>query len=241
LLSLTPQKFTPMISKKTDRANLEKKKGFFTEIGLVIALLGTLAAAEYTKEDLKTNTLQVVSQGAGDEEIIPITRQELQKQQDAPKPKPVIFDLKIVDDEVKLDDDLNFDAFDANQNDAITISDVVSNVKSEEEEEAAVFQIVEDMPKFQGGEIEQFRDYIQSVVKYPQLAMDNGVSGTVHVSFVVNRRGEIANITIIRGVDPSLDEEVIKALKAAPKWEPGKQRGKPVNVSFNIPVKFILN
>jgi protein TonB len=70
--------------------------------------------------------------------------------------------------------------------------------------------------------------------------MENGISGTVYVSFVVNRRGEIAGINIIRGVDPSLDEEVIKALKGAPKWEPGKQRGKPVNVSFSIPIKFIL-
>jgi len=228
-----------MISKKTDRANLENKKGLFTEIGLVIALVASLAATEYTKEDLRTSNIQAVKDAAGTEEIIPITRQELQKPQEPPKPKTIIIDLKIVDDDVKLDDDLNFDAFDANQNDAIKIESIVGN-KEEEEEDAQVFQIVEDMPKFQGGAIEEFRNYIQSVVKYPPLAMENGISGTVYVSFVVNRRGEITNINIIRGVDPSLDEEVVKALKAAPTWEPGKQRGKPVNVSFSIPVKFIL-
>ncbi len=227
-----------MISKKTDRANLEKQKGFFTEIGLVIALIFTLAAFEYTKEDLKTNNLMAVRDAQGDEEIVPITRQELQKQE-PPKPKTIIIDLNIVDDDIKLNDDLNFDAFDANQNDAIKIESVVGNT-AEEEEDAQIFQIVEDMPKFQGGEIEEFRNYIQGVVKYPPLAMENGISGTVYVSFVVNRRGEIAGINIIRGVDPSLDEEVIKALKGAPKWEPGKQRGKPVNVSFSIPIKFIL-
>ena len=70
--------------------------------------------------------------------------------------------------------------------------------------------------------------------------MENSISGTVYVSFVVNRKGEVANINIVRGVDPSLDDAVIAALKAAPKWEPGKQRGKPVNVSLSIPVKFIL-
>ncbi|OFY55316.1 MAG: hypothetical protein A2X22_02950 [Bacteroidetes bacterium GWF2_49_14] len=227
-----------MISKKTDRANLESKKGLFTEIGLVIALIFTLAAFEYTKEDLKTNSLMAIRDAQGDEEIVPITRQELQKQE-PPKPKTIIIDLKIVDDDIKLNDDLNFDAFDANQNDAIKIESLIGN-QAEEEEDAQIFQIVEDMPKFQGGEIEEFRNYIQTMVKYPPLAMENGISGTVYVSFVVNRRGEIAGINIIRGVDPSLDEEVIKALKGAPKWEPGKQRGKPVNVSFSIPVKFIL-
>jgi protein TonB len=230
-----------MISKKTERANLEKQKGLFTEIGLVLALVFTLAAFEYTKEDLKTSTLQAMRDAQGEEEIIPITRQELQKPPEPPKPKTVIIDLKIVEDDVKLEDNLDFDAFDANQNDAIKIASVVGNTKEEEEEESKVFLIVEDMPKFQGGTIENFRNYIQSTVKYPQLAMENSISGTVYVSFVVNRRGEVSNINILRPVDPSLDEAVINALKNAPKWEPGKQREKPVNVSFSIPVKFILN
>ena len=230
-----------MISKKTERANLEKQKGLFTEIGLVLALIFTLGAFEYTKEDLKQSTLQALRDAQGEEEIIPITRQELQKPPEAPKPKTVIIDLKIVEDDVKLEDNLDFDAFDANQNDAIKIATVVGNTKEEEEAETTVFLIVEDMPTFQGGSIENFRNYIQATVKYPALAMENSISGTVYVSFVVNRRGEVSNITIARGVDASLDEAVINALKNAPKWEPGKQRGKPVNVSFSIPVKFILN
>lgn len=228
-----------MISKKTDKANLEKKKGLFTEIGLVLALLFTLGAAEYTREDLKSSKIQALRDTQGEEEIVPITRQELQKPVTPPKPTVVIMDLKIVDDDIKLDN-LDFDAFDANQNDAIKIANVIGNTKEEEEEESKVFLIVEDMPTFQGGTIENFRNYIQNTVKYPQLAMENSISGTVYVSFVVNRRGEVASINIVRGVDPSLDEAVINALKLAPKWEPGKQRGKPVNVSFSIPVKFIL-
>jgi len=228
-----------MISKKTERANLEKKKSLFIEIGFVLALVFTLAAFEYTKEDLKTNTLQALRDAKGEEEIIPITRQELQKPPEPPKPKTVIIDLKIVEDDVKLEDNLDFDAFDASQDDAIKIASVIGN-KEEEEEDKQVFLIVEDMPKFQGGTIENFRNYIQGTVKYPTLALENSISGTVYVSFVVNRRGEVSNITIIRPVDPSLDEAVINALKQAPTWEPGKQRGKPVNVSFSIPVKFIL-
>ncbi len=228
-----------MISKKTDRADLEKRKGLLFEIGLVLALLFTLGAAEYTREDLNTGKFQTMRDAKGEEEIVPITRQELQKPVEPPKPKTVIIDLKIVEDDVKLDN-LDFDAFDANQNDAIKIATVVGNTKDEEEEDKQIFLIVEDMPTFQGGTIENFRNYIQAQVKYPQLAMENSISGTVYVSFVVNRRGEVSSINIVRGVDPSLDEAVISALKQAPKWEPGKQRGKPVNVSFSIPVKFIL-
>ncbi|MCK9323915.1 MAG: energy transducer TonB [Bacteroidales bacterium] len=229
-----------MVPKKTDRANLETKKGLFIEIGLVIALALTLAAFEYTKEDLRTANIQAIRDVQGEEEIIPITRQELQKPQDPPKPKTVIIDLNIVEDDIELTDELDFESFDANQDDAIQIADVIGN-KEEEEEDVEVFYIVETMPQFQGEGIEAFRAYIQKNVTYPQLALENGISGIVYVSFVINRRGELTNISILRSVDPSLDEEVIRALKAAPKWEPGKQRGKPVNVSFSIPIRFILN
>ncbi|MDD3870815.1 MAG: energy transducer TonB [Bacteroidales bacterium] len=230
-----------MVPKKTDRANLETKKGLFIEIGLVIALALTLAAFEYTKEDLRTANIQAIRDVQGEEEIIPITRQELQKPQDPPKPKTVIIDLNIVEDDIELTDELDFESFDANQDDAIQIADVIGNKEEEEEEDVEVFYIVETMPQFQGEGIEAFRAYIQKNVTYPQLALENGISGIVYVSFVINRRGELTNISILRSVDPSLDEEVIRALKAAPKWEPGKQRGKPVNVSFSIPIRFILN
>lgn len=231
-----------MVPKKTDRANLETKKGLFIEIGLVIALALTLGAFEYTKEDLRTANVQAIRDVQGEEEIIPITRQELQKPPDPPKPKTVIIDLNIVEDDIELTDELDFESFDANQDDAIQIADVIGNREQEQEEEdVEVFYIVETMPQFQGEGIEAFRAYIQKNVTYPQLALENGISGIVYVSFVINRRGELTNISILRSVDPSLDEEVIRALKAAPKWEPGKQRGKPVNVSFSIPIRFILN
>lgn len=117
-----------MVPKKTDRANLETKKGLFIEIGLVIALALTLAAFEYTKEDLRTANIQAIRDVQGEEEIIPITRQELQKPQDPPKPKTVIIDLNIVEDDIELTDELDFESFDANQDDAIQIADVIGNI-----------------------------------------------------------------------------------------------------------------
>lgn len=116
-----------------------------------------------------------------------------------------------------------------------------AKIQQQNEEEKQVFLIVEDMPTFQGGNIEDFRIWAQRNVKYPAEAKDKKISGTVYVSFVVNRKGEMVNINIVRGVNPLLDEEVIQAMKSAPAWTPGKQRGQPVNVSFAIPVKFVLD
>lgn len=225
-----------MQSKKTDRAELEKKKTLFLEIGYVIALALILVGFEWTQSDLRVSSLGELSDQIGEEEIIPITRQELQKPVTPPKPQKVILELNIVEDDVVLDDDLLIEDFEASQDDEITIIAMAE----EEESDAEVFYIVEDMPLFQGEGLEAFRNYIQGSISYPPIAMENGISGTVYVNFVVNTKGQISSITIVRGVDPSLDNEVTRALKAAPKWTPGMQRGKPVNVSMAIPVKFIL-
>jgi len=225
-----------METKKSKKASLENKRTLFFQIGLVIALLVVFLGFEWTISDVKVNSLGELRDLAGEEEIIPITRQELQKPVVPPKPQKVILELNIVEDDVELEDDIEIEDFEASQDDEIEIL-----VMEEEEEDAAeVFYIVEDMPKFQGGDLSEFRNYIQGKIEYPPLAMENGISGIVYVNFVVNKKGEISTIDIIRGVDTSLDNEVLRALKAAPKWTPGMQRGKPVNVTMSMPVKFIL-
>jgi len=222
--------------KKSPKADLEKKKSLFLEIGFVIALSLVLVAFEWTKEDVSFASLGELPDLTGEEEIIPITRQELQKPPDPPKPQKVILELNIVEDDVELEDEFEIEDFEASQDEEIEII----AMEEEEEGDAEVFFIVEDMPTFRGGSLENFRNYIQEAIDYPPIAMENGISGTVYVNFVVNKKGEITSIKIVRGVDPSLDNEVIRSLKSAPKWSPGKQRGKPVSVSMAIPVKFIL-
>lgn len=222
--------------KKSPKADLESKKSLFLEIGFVIALSLVLFAFEWTKEDISFSSLGELQDLTGEEEIIPITRQELQKPPDPPKPQKVILELNIVEDDVELEDEFEIEDFEASQDEEIEII----AMEEEEEGEAEVFFIVEDMPTFRGGSLDNFRNYIQEAIEYPPIAMENGISGTVYVNFVVNKNGEITSIKIVRGVDPSLDNEVIRALKGAPKWSPGKQRGKPVAVSMAIPVKFIL-
>jgi len=109
----------------------------------------------------------------------------------------------------------------------------------EPEDPNKTFTIVEDMPEFIGGEIEMLR-YLKTNTKYPEIEKKLGNQGTVWVSFVVGKDGKIKNTKIERGVSKYLDAEALRVINAMPDWIPGKQRGKAVNVSFNLPVKFIL-
>jgi len=103
-----------------------------------------------------------------------------------------------------------------------------------------VFYRVEEMPEFDGGGLEEFRNWVQNNIKYPEIAAQNGISGTVYISFIIDKDGMVSSPTIVRGVDPSLDNEVKRVLSSAPNWTPGTQRGKKVNVQMAIPVKFML-
>ena len=102
-----------------------------------------------------------------------------------------------------------------------------------------VFFIVEEMPKFPGGE-EALRTYITQNVKYPEIAQKNGIQGKVYVSFVVEKDGSVDQVKIARGVDPSLNEEALRVVTSFPKWLPGKQKGEAVAVQYTVPVNFVL-
>jgi periplasmic protein TonB len=102
------------------------------------------------------------------------------------------------------------------------------------------FMIVEVMPTFRGGDVEKFRTWIQNKVVYPQAAQENRIHGKVYLTFVVEKDGSVSNVTIIKGVDPLLDDAAAKAIEASPKWSPGLQRGKPVRFRYNIFLNFTL-
>ena len=111
------------------------------------------------------------------------------------------------------------------------------SVKGDEQEQ--VFFIVEHMPEYPGGDLEM-RKFIADNIKYPEEAKAKGLSGKVFVQFVINKEGDVVNAKIARGVDPILDNEAIRVVLSMPKWKPGSQRGKTVNVSFTVPITFEL-
>jgi len=226
--------------KKSSKVDLENKRNIFLLIGLVLALGLVFLAFEWTTKETQVSSLGTVQVQEVEEEIVPITRQEEQKQQPPPPPPKVIEVLNIVNDDVKIDDELKLDDTEADDQTVIDVAPVIVDTKKEEEaEEAQVFFIVEEMPEFPGGEL-ALRKFIANAIKYPVIAQENGIQGKVYVTFVVDRDGGISDARIARGVDPSLDKEALRVVSTLPKWKPGKQRGKPVRVSYTVPINFVL-
>jgi len=104
-----------------------------------------------------------------------------------------------------------------------------------------VFFVVENMPKFQGQDKDYFRKYIEQNLTYPKEAAKNGIQGRVFVNFIVNNKGKVEQVKVIRGVSEVLDKEALRVVKSSPDWTPGTQRGKAVNVNFTFPIVFQLN
>lgn len=224
--------------KKSDKANLEKRKGLFFQIGLVVALGVVLLAFEWKQKPETTDDAAAVAQVTVEEEIAMVTRPPEVK---PPPPPPKVTEvLNLVEDNIKLDDDLKLDVESDDDLSLSSIEYVEAKPAEEEVVEETPFVMVEDMPLFQGGNHDTFRAWIAKNLKYPEIAAENGISGRVYIQFCVNSKGEIVDVVVVRGVDPALDKEAERVVKSSPKWTPGKQRGRAVKVQFTFPVNFVL-
>ncbi len=223
--------------KKSPKADLEGKKGIFFEIGLTLALAVLLFAFEWKSSTAEVNAFQTVAEAEIEEEIIPIT-QQMMKPPPPPPPAPKLTDLiDIVEDDTNIDEELEIqDAEDDSENQEVPDVTDFGDYEGEDTGEAQIFQVVEDMPAFPGN----VTKWIAKNVKYPVLAMENGIQGKVYIQFVIEKDGSITDVKVVRGVDASLDKEALRVVKAMPKWKPGKQRGKPVRVSYTLPIFFQL-
>ncbi len=172
-----------------------------------------------------------------EEEIIPVTTQNTPPPP-PPPPAPKLTDLiNIVDNDQDIDDELEItDAEDEAENTVVDVTQF-EDFGEEDTGEAQIFQVVETMPTFKGN----MNKWLKDNVKYPILAQENGISGRVFVAFVVEVDGSITDVKVARSVDPSLDKEAVRVVKAMPKWNPGKQRNKPVRVAFTVPINFTLS
>lgn len=143
--------------------------------------------------------------------------------------------LEIVDEIDPLSDDL--DIIDADDESNNKESFDLNNLNYDEKydtDEVIAFVPSEDMPVFP----ENIQKWLSKHVKYPQIALENGVQGKVFVQFVVEKDGSVSNIKVVRGVDASLDKEAVRVVSVMPKWKPGKQRGKAVRVAYTLPIAF---
>lgn len=103
-----------------------------------------------------------------------------------------------------------------------------------------VYTVVEKQPSYPGGK-DGYRDFLLANIKYPEEALKKGVTGTVYVTFVVQKDGSVANVKVLRGIGSGCDEEAVRVVALMPKWNPGEQKGKPVDVQYNLPIKFALD
>jgi protein TonB len=167
-----------------------------------------------------------------------------------PPPPPAVKEIKFVapkivdsltNEEVELatTDDLSESA------NAGPVDTTTREVEIIVEEEAPVVEqvfesfAIQEKPAFPGGDAALIK-YVAENTKYPVLAQENGIEGTVYIRFVVTKTGEVGEAKVMRAVDPLLEEEALRVVKTLPRWTPGKNNGNPVNVWFIIPVKFKL-
>ncbi len=222
--------------KKSPKASLENKKSLFLSFGLVIALgISGLAfslsskpvADEYKPPRAETTEVEQIDNTRQDQPETPPEQQKVQAQ--------VLTDvLNIVSNDQKIESNIVF-ADDASEFDDF---EIVIEEKEEVIEEEEIFVNAEEMPTFQGGDLSKFRNWVQQNVKYPQIALENGIQGNVVIKFVVEKDGKLSNIQVLQAPDKTLADAAVAVLQRSPKWKPGKQRSKPVRVTYTLPVSF---
>lgn len=221
--------------KKNPKVDLEKHKSAFTLVGFAV-ILGLVLVAFNWKVQLGEDEGFGAREVEGEDEMVEITRQDIEK----PKPEPQKQEKQQAPEIINITEDDEFESdfdFDLEAEEDMEF-DIVE--EEEEEEESQVFVIVEKMPKFPGGQV-ALRRYIAENMNYPVVAQENDIQGTVYLRFVVLKNGTVGEVQVQRGVDPLLDDEAERVIKTLPKFEPGRQGGKRVNVWFSVPVRFKLN
>jgi periplasmic protein TonB len=225
------------VQKKSDTANLEKYRGIFFQIGLIIALCIVLFAIEWDSQPSKKISVSKPIEEAPKQIVFQTIVQE--EKNTLPQPLQLVpYEIKVVDSNVQIDDEIKINP---NFSQEMVIRPIeIPPISQKIEKDDKIFVTVDQMPLFNGGSSNTFRDWIQRNIHYPDIASENGISGNVLISFAINNKGEVCDVKVLRGIDPSLDREAVRIISSSPKWSPGKQGGKNVKVQFNFPVRFVL-
>lgn len=223
-------------SKKIKQREYRVRTALLTAVGLCISLAIVIVAFEW-KSYANSDLVELGSLSAEFEEImeIPVTEQP-----PPPPPKAQVAVITEVPDVVEIQEEIEIN-LDVEVTEESVIEDVVYEVSTDVEEEVAdeIFQFVEQQPEPKGG-MKAFYQYISKNLNYPALARRSAVEGKVYVQFVIDKDGTITDVVILKGIGFGCDEEAKRVLESSPKWNPGKQRGKPVKVRMSLPIVFML-
>lgn len=160
-----------------------------------------------------------------------------QKQQNTPPPSQI---LKIVaDNQVKKEiDSISTKIAKNNSKDTVYVAD--EGMASGESGDS-FYAVPDQLPTFNGKGWQAFREYISKNLKYPEWAANKGIKGFIMVQFIINKNGSVVDVTLVKGVNPVLDNAVLNVVKNSPRWTPGKKKwGKPVPVQLSLPINFVL-
>jgi protein TonB len=220
---------------------------------LIIGILVILSAAAYPLINAYLNKEKLLreKEKSVTAEVMNAPKEDLPPPPPPPPPPEALVEKvkftapKVVEDTNVESDFGKQDQLSQNKNTEVPTEEVQVEEKEvktqviEQKVEAEVFLIVEEPPTFPGGDAALYK-WLGENLKYPEEAKELGIQGRVFVSFVVEPDGTPSNVVVKRGIGGGCDEEAIRIVKAMPKWSPGKQRGQPVRVQFNLPIKFTL-
>lgn len=227
-----------MIAKKTDKGNLENKRGLFLLVGFAVVLGLVYAGFELFASEDKAPAFEMV-----DDDFITVMDEDVIATDQTPPPPPepqqqqAEVVINIVEDNVKVNTELDF-SVDFNEEEAIAdVSDEPIEIVEDVAEEEPPVLFTEEMPEFPGGP-EALNAFLTKEIQYPEVARNNGITGTVLIEFVVEKDGRVSNAKVKVPLFPECDKEAVRGVMAMPKWKPGKNMGKAVRCFYQVPVTF---
>ncbi len=221
---------------KKNKNKLEKLRGIFFQLGLIIAGGLTLLAFEWTSPIYSYDFPDPIEEyEEEDMDFIYILKKKVvEKPKVKKEPKKVDPNkLEIVSDEEEIKEEKK----EEKKKEEKKKEGKKKEKKKEKKEE--ILGNSEIMPQFKGG-LEKLFEYLGNNIKYPKRDKNAGIQGKVYITFVVDKKGRIKDVKILRGVSQLIDAEALRVVKAMPNWSPGIQAGNPVSVRYNLPINFTL-
>jgi len=220
--------------KKSEKADLDRKSGFFFSIGLLLTMSIVVTAFEWKEYD--QSEVDLIARNTNTfEEVLEVPPTDV-----PPPPPPQIQTPVIVEvpDEEKIEEEIEV-KFDVEVTEETKVQEIVVQAEEPKEEVDEIFTIVEEPAGPKGG-MPAFYKYIADKMKYPAQARRMGIEGKVFVEFVIGKDGSISDVKAVKGIGAGCDEEAVRVVQGAPAWSPGKQRGKPVKQRMVLPITFKL-
>ncbi|MDH5397159.1 MAG: energy transducer TonB [Cyclobacteriaceae bacterium] len=219
--------------KKNPKCDIERQRNLYIQLGFIVSLALAISAFEWNTIMVE-ETVGVEGLTAAEDFVIPITKWT---PPEPPKPKVVTQIIEVMEEEPI--DDLQEFTFDEYELGTMEVEFVEEDLPDEVVDDQ-LYLHADDMPLPEGG-YQAFYGFVGENLKYPRTAQRMNVEGKVFIQFVIDKKGNITEAQVIRGIGAGCDEEALRVINLAPQWLPGRQRGQSVRVRMVLPITFKLN